>query len=414
MYASRIYVTKLQRRPCLFDMSKRVVIIGEDYERTLPVLEELDRLGIRVEMWNVSKGCLVSTIPPPDDAIYFCRQSPSSGARDHAASIPYVRNLLWWLHFHGRTVINGSHAFEAEMSKSAQMAILNVHGINTPRTSLVATTRQLVVELLSGNIPGPVILKPDTGGSGNGVQAFANCADAAYAVRHTWKDVAESTLWVVQEHLNAFSEDVNRMRSILRFEVIDSRVLYVMQIRAPVTVFKLCPCDPKLESLLSKVEFRIVTDPLTIPCFRDNPGSYQVFCDKITGVWDMLGAKVGSVEAFLPVEYADDFDGGTDEFATGPRSYSAESQISPGEPVVFEINFNSNYNKTAEGMVGLSGAAEVAAMLARLATATTKDNVQLPQTPVPRSPSTPPPMWPYHDTVFTPVHVSDDSPLREL
>jgi len=365
-------------------MARRVIIIGEDYERTLPLLEELDRMNVSVELWNVSRGALVSTLPPPEDAVYFCRQSPSSGARDHAASIPYVRTLLWWLHFHGRTVVNGSHAFEAEMSKSAQMAILNVHGVNTPRTCLVATTRQLLAELLGNGSQGPVIVKPDMGGSGNGVQAFASSADAAYAVRHTWKDVPDSTLWVVQEHLNAFSDDSTRMRSILRFEVVDAKVLYVMQIRAPVTVFKLCPCDPKLESLLSKVEFRIMTDPMTIPCFRDYPGSYTRFCEKITAVWTMLGARVGSVEAFLPVEYADDF--GAD-YEGGPgRTYSPESAIAPGEPVVFEINFNSNYNKTAEGMVGVFGAERVAAMLAAMAAGPPKSTAALPPPSPPAEP----------------------------
>jgi hypothetical protein len=113
-----------------------------------------------------------------------------------------------------------------------------------------------------------------------------------------------------------------------------------------------------MESILSKVEFRIITNPYTIPCFKEHPEAYDSFVAKLEGVWTELGAKVGSAEAFLPIAYADD---------VADRLYSPESQLAPTEPVVFEINFNSNYNQRAEELVGIDGAAEVARMLQRLA-----------------------------------------------
>jgi hypothetical protein len=334
---------------------RRVIIIGEDYERTLPLLEKLDAMGVRTEMWNVSKGSLVPTLVP-EDAVYFCRQSPSASARGHAASIPYVRNLLWWLQFHGRTVINGLHAFELEMSKAAQMATLAAHGISTPQTTLVMSPTQLWAELYAlGEFSGPVIIKPDTGGSGNDVQAFPSGTEAAAAVAAL---PAPVSTWIIQEHINAYSNNPAHMRSILRFEIVDGQVLYVMQIRAPVTEFKLCPCDIRLESVLSKLEFKIVSDPQTIPCFQRQANSYRDFCNVLARIWAEAGAAVGSVEAFLPVTSADD---------AHERRYSPQSTLHPEWPVVFEINFNSNYNKTAEELAGVCAVDRVADMLYRLA-----------------------------------------------
>jgi len=185
----------------------KVVVIGEDYERCLPLLQALDVRGVPVEMWNVSRGALLPTAVP-DDAVYFCRQSPSAAARNHGASIPYVRQLLWWLHFHGKTVVNGLRALEMEMSKACQMAMLHSRGLNTPRTTLVATPAQLWIELSAASAPWPVILKPDTGGSGSGVQAFASPAVAAAAVREAAASVAlediPPELWIVQVRGGSF------------------------------------------------------------------------------------------------------------------------------------------------------------------------------------------------------------------
>jgi hypothetical protein len=339
---------------------KTVIVLAEDYDRTLNVLKALDALGVTTILWNVSTGALVSSISPPKDAIYFSRQSPSASTRNHGASIPYVRNILWWLQAHGCRVINGLAAFEMEMSKMAQMALLHLRGINTPRTKLASGVKQLWVELSADarSYSTPVLIKPDTGGSGMGIEAYGSPAAAADNVRSNPDYLAAEGMWIIQEHVNAYTEDESRIRSILRFEIVDGKVLYIMQIRAPATEFKLCPCDPKMESILSKVEFRIITNPYTIPCFKEHPEAYDSFVAKLEGVWTELGAKVGSAEAFLPIAYADD---------VADRLYSPESQLAPTEPVVFEINFNSNYNQRAEELVGIDGAAEVARMLQRLA-----------------------------------------------
>jgi hypothetical protein len=222
------------------------------------------------------------------------------------------------------------------------------------------STQQLWAQLMAaGDGVGPVLLKPDTGGSGNDVQAYATASEAAAAVASAKPSASPVHTWVIQEHINAYSNNPAHMRSILRFEIVDGRVLYVMQIRAPVTEFKLCPCDVRVEGLLSRLEFKIVPDPNSIPCFRA-PGAYARFCAALETVWASVNASVGSAEAFLPVTMADD---------AATRCYSPEATLNPDWPVVFELNFNSNYNKTAEELAGVSGVNVLADMLARAAAA---------------------------------------------
>ncbi len=330
--------------------AKRVIIIGEDYERTLPLLEMLDNMDVRVEFWNVAKGAL-DTSRIPEDAVYFCRQSPSCASRGHSESVSYVRSLLYWLEVNGCKVINGSRCFEVETSKASQMALLSSLGFNVPRTRLVLGRKQLVAELVMWNTP--VIVKPNTGGSGAGIEAFSSGKDAVNKLLLSDTSSLKGEQWVIQEHMNAFSADPTKMRSILRFEMVNGRVLYVMQVRSPVTEFSLCPCDPRFESVLGRIDFRIITDPTSIPCFH-RPGAYESFCAKLEKMWASLGALVGSVEVFLPANMSDDWN---------EREYSFESQAYPMEPVVFDVNFNSNYNKTAEEFAGVSGMQATAEML---------------------------------------------------
>ena len=159
--------------------------------------------------------------------------------------------------------------------------------------------------------------------------------------------------------MGPYSSDPAKIRSFLRFEMVDGRVLYAMQVRAPATEFKLCPCDPRMKAMLAGVDFRILTDMRTIPCFADAPQALPRFLAKLEAVWASLGAKVGSVEAFLPPGYLEDGD--------GRRLYSPDATLALDEPVVFEMNFNSNYNEAAEEQAKVSGAAAVVAMLKGLA-----------------------------------------------
>ena len=57
-----------------------------------------------------------------------------------------MREILRWLDFHGRRVINGMEAFALEISKVRQYAALEQAGIRTPLTRVVAGGREALLE----------------------------------------------------------------------------------------------------------------------------------------------------------------------------------------------------------------------------------------------------------------------------
>ena len=101
-----------------------------------PLLEGLAAEGFTdVRTVELVEG-LIDPLKPPAEGIWINRISPSSHTRGHAATIELGREFLYWLEAHGRRVINGSAAFELEVSKLRQDLVLNRWGIQTPRTVL--------------------------------------------------------------------------------------------------------------------------------------------------------------------------------------------------------------------------------------------------------------------------------------
>ena len=69
-------------------------------------------------------------------------------------------------------MVNGPGALDLEISKARQYAALESHGVATPRTVLVAGRDRVVPAAMRYFTGQPVILKPNRGGKGLGVQLF--------------------------------------------------------------------------------------------------------------------------------------------------------------------------------------------------------------------------------------------------
>src|SRR3546814_18772735 len=90
--------------------------------------------------------------------------------RDHRYAPEYTASVLAWLESHDRLVVNNSRALQLEISKVAQYAALEKHGIRTPRT-LAAVGRQNIVAAAE-KMDGPFITKHNRAGKGLGVHLF--------------------------------------------------------------------------------------------------------------------------------------------------------------------------------------------------------------------------------------------------
>ena len=210
-----------------------VYVLFENPAWMPPLVEGLQSEGFQVVPVTVDSGHIDPASTPPD-AIWLNRISPSSHTRGHHGSVELARELLFQLELHGRRVINGSHAFELEMSKLRQDLVLRKHGIQTPRTVL-AVGRQALLEQ-AATFEGAFITKHNQGGKGLGIQLFQNPDQLASWLDSPFFDAGPGGKVILQQYIQAAEPFITRV------EIVGDRFLYAMRSDTS-EGFELCPSD---------------------------------------------------------------------------------------------------------------------------------------------------------------------------
>jgi glutathione synthase/RimK-type ligase-like ATP-grasp enzyme len=161
--------------------------------------------------------------------------SPSAWTRGHAQAIFQSLHFLAYLDEIGVDVINGHHAFQVEISKARQCALFARLGVRYPRAYAVSDRTQLAAaaQLLRF----PVLVKPNVGGSGAGIHAFATAGELQAAAAGDTFDLGLDGTALVQEQLPAADE------SVIRIEILDGELLYAIRLQLLPGSFNLCPAD---------------------------------------------------------------------------------------------------------------------------------------------------------------------------
>src|SRR5215469_644842 len=149
----------------------RIHVLHENSTWLPPLALAFEQRGLPWTEWFLDAGTFDLSLPPPD-GVFYNRMSASSHTRDHRFSAELTAAVLAWLTRWGRRVVNGPSALDLEISKARQYAALEAHGIATPRTVLVAGRDRLAAAARRHFSDQPVILKPNRGGKGLGVQLF--------------------------------------------------------------------------------------------------------------------------------------------------------------------------------------------------------------------------------------------------
>jgi biotin carboxylase len=162
------------------------------------------------------------------------RTSPSSATRGHGGVLSYAEALLNHYASLGVPVINPVAAYRSEKSKALQLDLLERVGARYPR-AVVVNHRDQIWKALD-QIPFPLVVKPNIGGSGAGIVRFdSHEALEAGADR---LDFGPDGTVLVQEYLESDEG------AIVRVEVMDGRHLYAIRIvRDDQAGFNLCPAD---------------------------------------------------------------------------------------------------------------------------------------------------------------------------
>ena len=164
------------------------------------------------------------------------RMSPSAGTRGRADTIPYTMNYLAYLKDIGANVLNGYDAYLNEFSKAGQIALLSRLGIRHPSSRVINHIAQAFEA--SKGLDFPVVVKPNVGGSGAGIQKFDTPDALLNAVDLGTIDLGLDGTALVQSFLPA------RGNNIVRVEVLNGQFLYAIRLYLQSNdTFNLCPAD---------------------------------------------------------------------------------------------------------------------------------------------------------------------------
>ena len=287
-------------------MSK-VFILHENSEWLAPLRDAFDARGLAATEWHLAEGGVDLAALPPH-GVFYNRMSASSHTRDHRFAPELTGSVLAWLEAHGRRVVNGGRALELELSKAKQYVALNAAGIPTPPT-IVAVGQNAARDAIR-TMGGPLILKPNRGGKGLGVQLFETAESADAAAAGGALDAGPDGTVLVQRYIRPAQPE------ILRNEFVGGKLLYTVRVDTS-DGFELCPADvcnlPDGEIAPSRPKFEILD------------GYRHALHDRMERFLAANGIEVAGIEMIVDAQ---------------------------DQAWVYDINTNTNYNPDAEAAAG--------------------------------------------------------------
>ena len=292
----------------------KVYIIHENEEWLTPLRLSLEKINVNYEEWLLDTK-LINIEKKPPEGIFFSRMSASNYTRNHFHSNQSTKIILHWLESYNRRVINGSNVLNIELSKSLQQIELNKFGFKTPKTIISVGKEKIINAAKELNI-WPMLLKPNQGGKGLGINLLNSIKDLESLLK---QDLIESTLdnvWLLQEKIETNDDFITRM------EFVDSSFLYSLNVFSQGS-FELCPADT------CEVNFDEFC-PVNEQYNSDTKNEIKFIIEKKPDL--ELAKRIGLFLQKHQIEVA-----GV-EFIKNVNN----------EPIIYDINTNTNYNLKAE------------------------------------------------------------------
>ena len=285
-----------------------IAIFHEHHQWNAPLFSELNRRGLNWSSIDASSPEFDPTFVGEWD-ILVNRMSPSAWTRDHTTAMLQTPEFLRNVESAGVPVINGSSAYEFELSKRNQLELLRRERVRHPQGRPVLNANE--IPAAAADLTFPVLVKPNIGGSGAGITEYQTPQELAAAVEvGLVGDLGPDGTGLVQEKLPA------RGNSIVRVEILGGKFLYAIRLQLLPGSFNLCPadyCDPAQDIVDASdiVEGHIPPDDLI---------------DEAIRILEASGADLGGVEYLV-----NDLD---------------------GEAYFYDINALSNFVADAINVVG--------------------------------------------------------------
>jgi hypothetical protein len=214
-------------------ISKPIAIVDEHPEWSARLIAELQSRWLPFEKIDHSNHAYDPRDRQPRYSVVVNRSSPSSHRREHGSVLFYAEPLLAHFEALGIPVINPVAAYRFEKSKALQAQLFERLRIRSPRTVVLNHVDQIAKALDGFRFP--VVVKPNVGGSGAGIERFDSRAELE--ARLPQIDLGPDHVALLQEFVEAEGG------AIVRIEVLDGRFLYAIRIVRGAAGFNLCPAD---------------------------------------------------------------------------------------------------------------------------------------------------------------------------
>jgi hypothetical protein len=217
-------------------MLKPIAIYYEQQHWFKPLFAELDKRGTDyVKLNAIDHAWAIEDHPEHQYSLVVNRMSPSAWNREHGDAIFYTLGFLDHLARRGVRIINGLKAFRTELSKAAQLSLLDELGLPYPKARVIHRASQALAA--TEGLRWPIVVKPNIGGSGAGVKRFDTHESLHAAAEAGELAFGLDSTALVQEFIPA------RDSHIVRCEVLNGKFLYAIKVHITGETFDLCPAD---------------------------------------------------------------------------------------------------------------------------------------------------------------------------
>jgi glutathione synthase/RimK-type ligase-like ATP-grasp enzyme len=216
-------------------MQGPIAILYEHPEWFTPLFAEFDRRDVPYEKLHATMHAFDPSDRDPGYGLVLNRMSPSAWLRGAGPALFFTADYLAYLDEIGTPVLNGHRAYRYEISKAAQCSLFAKLGLHYPRTRVINHPAR--AQRAADGLVFPVLVKPNVGGSGAGIESFAHPDELEQAAASGALRMGPDDTALVQEHLPAEGD------SIVRIEILGGEFLYAIGLRFTPGTFNLCPAD---------------------------------------------------------------------------------------------------------------------------------------------------------------------------
>lgn len=307
--------------------SEHIAIYYEHPEWFRPLFAELDRRGLPYEALRADQLILDPVAGlPSSPALFVNRMSPSAWERGHGGLIFETLHQLASLEARGVEVVNGSAAYQLDIAKSRQAALLDSLGLRVPQTRVIHHPRQALEA--TAELTFPILVKPNIGGNGAGIERFVDLEELRLAVELGALRPGPDGVLLVQEY------HAPRGGSIVRAETLAGRFLYAIRVHlGDPCSFSICPAD------LTRTVDGVELDATARAEGHSNDAAVELFHPSAT--------EIAEIEA---IARAGRFEIGGVEYLESDRD---------GERYYYDVNVLSNFVADGEKLLGFDPTARL-------------------------------------------------------